>query len=233
MRQHVDSLQGDLFRNIASVTTALFLAMSGNHQMIGTNSFVWKRVPRVLGYSLQPKRMRRVPAPRNDALMEQMPEIVRFRTGHLSMRWKAATAAIFLLSLNCTQGAASTPIGSQAALASLQANADQAQPRDRCFRYARLVNQMTNLAGEQFDSDDPGRASETLKLVQHYVENIRTGVTGDSRKVKDAELLIRRSSFQLTNILRNSSLEDQLVLETTLKELNQLQEQLMIQVFKK
>ena len=92
---------------------------------------------------------------------------------------------------------------------------------------------MTNLAGQQFDSDDPGQASETLKLIQRYVESVRTGVTGDSRKVKEAELLIRRSSFQLTNILRKSSLEDQLVLETTLKELNKVQEQLMIQVFTK
>jgi len=96
-----------------------------------------------------------------------------------------------------------------------------------------LVNQMTNLAGQQFDSNDPGHASETLKLVQRYLENIRTGVIGDSRKVKEAELLIRQSSFQLRNILRESSLEDQLALETTLKELNQVQEQLMIQVFKK
>jgi hypothetical protein len=96
-----------------------------------------------------------------------------------------------------------------------------------------LINQMTNLAGQQFDSDDPEQASETLKLVQRYIENIRTGVTGDSRKVKDAELLVRRSSFQLRNILRESSFEDRLALETTLKELNQVQEQLMIQVFKK
>jgi hypothetical protein len=96
-----------------------------------------------------------------------------------------------------------------------------------------LVNQMTNLAGQQFDSDDPGQASETLKLVQRYLENIQTGVTGDSRKVKEAELLIRRSSFRLRNILRESSLENQFAMETTLKELNQVQEQLMIQVFKK
>ena len=96
-----------------------------------------------------------------------------------------------------------------------------------------LVNQMTKLASQQFDSDDPGQASETLKLVQRYVENIRTGVTGDSRKVKDAELLVRQSSFQLRNILRESSLEDHLALETTLKQLNQVQEQLMIQVFRK
>jgi hypothetical protein len=237
LHQQAGSLQGNLFRNIASVTTALFVAICGDRQVIGTNSFVGKRAPRVRGRSLQPKRTYRAFTPRNEAFVKHLPEIVGCRKGQLpaqrSKQSATATVAIFVLSLSCIHGAALTPIGSQMALASLQAKADQAQPRDRCFLYAMLVNQMTNLAGQQFDSDDPGQASETLKLIQRYVESIRTGVTGDSRKVKEAELLIRRSSFQLTNILRKSSLEDQLVLETTLKELNKVQEQLMIQVFTK
>jgi hypothetical protein len=237
LRQHADFLQDDCFRNIASVTTALFLAICGDRQVIGTDSFAWKRTPRVLGCSLQPMRTHRAPTPRNEAFVEHLPEIVGCSKVQLSARRSkrraTATVAIFVLSLSCIHGAALTPIGSQMALASLQAKVDQAQPKDRCFLYAMLVNQMTKLAGEQFNSDDPGQASETLKLVQRYIENIRTGVTDDSRKVKDAELLMRRSSFQLTNLLRESSREDRVVLQTTLKELNQVQEQLMIQVFRK
>jgi len=237
LRRHADSLQGNHFRNIASVTTALFLAICGDRQVIGTDHFAWKRAPRVLGRSLQPKRTHRASTPRNGAFVEHLPGILGCRKAQSSARrskWCATvTVAMFVLSLSCIQGVALTSIRSQMTLASLEAKADQAQPRDRCFLYAMLVNQMTNLAGQQFNSDDLGQASETLKIVQRYVENIRTGVTGDSRKVKDAELLMRRSSFQLTNLLRESSLEDRLVLQTTLKELNQVQEQLMIQVFKK
>jgi hypothetical protein len=237
LRQHADSLQGDLLRSVTIVMAALFLAICGDLQVIGTNSLVWKRALWALASSLLPKRMHRASTPSNEAFFEHLPEIVGCRKGQLPVRCNkrrtTAIVAIFVLSLSCIHGAASTPIVSQRALASLQAKADQAQPRDRCFFYAMLVNQMTNLAGQQFDSDDPGQASETLKLVQRDIENIRTGVSGDSRKVKESELLIRRSSFQLRNILRESSLEDQLAMETTLKELNQVQEQLMIQVFKK
>lgn len=237
LRQHADSLKGNLFRNIASVMTALLLAICGDRQVIGTDSFVWKKAPRVLGRSLQPKRTHRAPTPRSKAFVEPRSEILGCRkvqsSARRSKRCATITVAMFVLSLSCIHGAALTPISSQRTLASLQAKAAQAQPRDRCFLYAMLVNQMTNLAGQQFDSDDSGQASETLQLVHRYLEIIRTGLTGDSRKVKNAELLIRRSSFQLTNLLRGSSLEDRLVLQTTLKELNQVHDQLMIQVFTK
>jgi hypothetical protein len=236
-RHDGDHLQCDLFRSIASATGTTFLAICGDRQVIGTTSFVWKRAPRALGRGLQPKRTRRAPTQRSKAFVEHRPEIVGCRkvqsSARRSKRCATIAVAMFVLSLSCIHGAALTPISSQRALASLQAKAEQAQPRDRCFLYAMLVNQMTNLADQQFDSDDSGQASETLKLVQRYLENIRRGLTGNSRKVKNAELLIRRSSFQLTNLLRESSLEDRVVLQTTLKELNQVHEQLMIQVFTK
>jgi len=222
------------------VTVALFLAICGDRQvieMIETDSFVWKRVLQVLGSSLQPKCIHRASTLSNEAFFEHLPEIVGRRKGQLTVRrskWRVTAAVVaFVLPLSCIRAGASGPNANQRALVSLQAKADQAQPKDRCFLYAMLVNQLTYLAGQQLATDDYEQASETLKLVQRYIENIRTGVTDDSKKVNDAEMLIRRSSFQLRNILRESSLEDKLALETTLKELNQVQEQLMIQVFKK
>jgi len=118
------------------------------------------------------------------------------------------------------------------ALAALQAKADQAPARDRCFLYAKLVGDMTDLAGQQLNSGDSGGASETLKLVQQYAEKIHIGVADDSKKLKDAELLMRRTSFRLKDILGEASLEDRQVLEMTLMQLDLVQSQLMTQVFK-
>ena len=120
-----------------------------------------------------------------------------------------------------------------AALAALQVKADHAQPRDRCFLYATLVSRMTDLAGNQFNSGDPGQASETLKAVQQYAEKIHTDVVDDSKKLRDAELLMRRASFRLQDILSEASYEDRETLQATLKQLNQVQTQLMTEVFKK
>jgi hypothetical protein len=149
------------------------------------------------------------------------------------MRFVATAVVISTLSLICSYAPASSLDGSPTALAALEAKADQAQPRDRCFLYAELVNQMTDLAGHQLNSGDSGQASETLKLVQRYAEKIHVGVADDSKKLKDAELLMQRTSFRLKDILSEASYEDRQPLEATLKQLNQVQAQLMTQVFKK
>ena len=58
------------------------------------------------------------------------------------------------------------------------------------------------------------------------------GVADDSKKLKDAELLMQRTSFRLQDILSQASYDDRQTLEATLKQLNLVQAQLMTQVFK-
>jgi hypothetical protein len=149
------------------------------------------------------------------------------------MRFLTTAVVISTLSLTCAYAPASRLDDSPTALATLQAKADQAQPRDRCLLYAELVSQMTDLAGQQFNSGDSGQASETLKLVRRYAEKIHMGVADDSKKLRDAELLMQRTSFRLKGMLNKVSYEDRPALEETLKQLNQIQTQLMMQVFKK
>jgi hypothetical protein len=107
------------------------------------------------------------------------------------MRFVVLVVAISTLPLTCAYAPASSIDNSPTALAELQTKADQAQPRDKCFLYAELVSQMTDLASQQFNSGDSGQASETLKRVQRYAEKIHTGVADDSRKLRDAESLTR------------------------------------------
>ncbi len=149
------------------------------------------------------------------------------------MRLLSTAVVISTFLLTCAAAPAAVPGDDPTALAALQVKADQAQPRDKCFLYAKLVSQMTDLAGQQFHSGDSGRASETLKRVQQYAEKIHMGVANDSKKLKDAELLMRRTSFRLKDILNEASFEDRQALEATLTQLNQVQAQLMTQVFKR
>ena len=149
------------------------------------------------------------------------------------LRSVASAVIISALWLTCVLASASALDDSPTALATLQVKADQAQPRDRCFLSATLISRMTDLAGHQLNSGDSGQASETLKVVQQYAEKIHVGVLDDSKKLRDAERLMQHATFRLQDIVSEASYEDREPLEETLKQLNQVQTQLMTQVFKK
>ena len=151
------------------------------------------------------------------------------------MRFVATTLAVsaiaFNLSCLCAY-AVDERIADPQAMAALIAKAEQAQPKEQCFLYAELVHQMTELAGQQLSTGDE-RASETLQKVQKYAEKIHMGVAEDGKKLKNAEQLMRHTSYRLNDILNAASYDDRQALQATLKQLEKVQTELMMQVFKK
>jgi hypothetical protein len=119
------------------------------------------------------------------------------------------------------------------AMAALIVKAEQAQPKDQCFLYAELVHEMSELAGQQLNAGDGDHASATLKTMQHYADKIHAGLSVDSRKMKNAEELMRLTSFRLKGILNAASYEDRQALQMTLDQLERVQTELMMQVFRK
>ena len=117
------------------------------------------------------------------------------------------------------------------ALTALAAKASLAQPKDQCFLYAELVHQMTEFAGHQLSQgEDP---SATLRAVRDYTQKIHLGRSSRQQEAQErsdpdgAHLLPaeRDSAFGRT-------LDDRPLLESTLKTLNQVQNELMMQVFR-
>jgi hypothetical protein len=152
------------------------------------------------------------------------------------MRFVATTLVVssLVFSLSCARAfAIDDRIPDPQAMAALMAKADQAQPKEQCFLYAELVHDMTELAGQQYSAGDGDHASATLRLVQKYAEKIHMGVAEDGKKMKNAEQLMQHTSYRLTGILNAASYDDRQALQATLKRLEQVQTELMMQVFKK
>jgi hypothetical protein len=151
------------------------------------------------------------------------------------MRFVATTLAVSALAFNLSclcAYAVDERIADPQAMAALIAKAEQAQPKEQCFLYAELVHQMTELAGQQLSTGDE-RASQTLQMVQKYAEKIHMGVAEDGKKLKNAEQLMRHTSYRLNDILNAASYDDRQALQATLKQLEKVQTELMMQVFKK
>jgi hypothetical protein len=148
------------------------------------------------------------------------------------MRFVAIAAAIVLLIPGTRALGASEKLPDAQALLMLEAKADQASPKEQCFLYAEIVHDMTEIAGQELSSGDIKHASETMKAVQAYAQKIHMGMAEDTRKLKNAEILMRHTAFRLEEILHAASLDDRPTLESTLKQLDQVQSELMMQVFK-
>jgi hypothetical protein len=148
------------------------------------------------------------------------------------MRFVAIAAATVLLVPCIHAYGANEKLPDAQALLLLEAKADQASPKEQCFLYAEIVHDMTEIAGQELSSGDIKHASDTLKAVQAYAQKIHMGVAEDTRKLKNAEILMRHTAFRLNEILHSAALDDRPTLESTLKQLDQVQSELMMQVFK-
>ena len=152
------------------------------------------------------------------------------------MRFVATTLVLSAVtfSLSCARAyAVDERMMDPQAMAAFMLKADAALPKEQCFLYAELVHQMTELAGQQIAAGEGDHASETLKLVQKYAEKIHMNVAEDGKKMKNAEQLMRHTSYRLNDILNAASYDDRQALQATLKQLEQVQTELMMQVFKK
>lgn len=118
------------------------------------------------------------------------------------------------------------------AISQLELRAQQASPRDQCFLYAELIHSMTEIAGRQLLQGDVDQAGASLKKVEQYASLMRLGITNNAKRIKDAEQLMHHTTYRLGEYLRQASWEDRATLQTALKQIDQVHDELLTQVFK-
>ena len=116
-------------------------------------------------------------------------------------------------------------------IAQMEAHALQAKPREQCFLYTELVHAMTELAGHQMLAGDTQNAAATLQRVQHYAQLIHLGLANDTKRIMNAQLLMHHTTRRLDEYVRKTSFEDRDAMQATLKQLTQVENELMTQVF--
>jgi hypothetical protein len=152
------------------------------------------------------------------------------------MRAVVPIAALLALCMTARPVCASSPDSSpndQQSIDALEAKAGQAQPREQCFLYAQLVQQMTELSIRQYAAGDVVKATSLLTRIQHIAQKIHLSVADNDTRLKNAEILLSRTAFRLNEMLRASSVEDRPLVEQTLAQVSQAQNATMMQVFQK
>ncbi len=115
-------------------------------------------------------------------------------------------------------------------LAELEARAASATPRDQPWLYAQLVHSMTDVATAQFQAGQDQQAESTLRQAQTYAGRIRVSLLHGAKRLQRAEILVRHTAFRLRQLMLGASLLDRPTLEATIRQLNQVQSEMLNQV---
>ena len=122
---------------------------------------------------------------------------------------------------------------SEQSIAALELKANMAGPKEQCFLLAELVHEMIEYSSAQYAAGEFEKASDTLKRVSLVSQKIHMMVTNDEKRLKNAQILLRHTAFRLSELLHNSSIEDRPLVEATLVQVNQIQTETMMAVFRK
>ncbi|MGD0941351.1 MAG: hypothetical protein ABR905_16750 [Terracidiphilus sp.] len=121
----------------------------------------------------------------------------------------------------------------QQSIDALAAKARLAQPREQCFLYAELVHEMTEFSLREYAAGDVEKTAELLRQIQGLTQKIHLAVADDNKRLRNTEILLRHTAFRLTGLLHSTSFEDQPLVAETLADVNQVQNEAMMQVFRK
>jgi len=121
----------------------------------------------------------------------------------------------------------------QQTIDALTAKASQAQPREQCFLYAEIMRDMTELSLRQYAAGNVAKASDLLKQIQALSHKIHLSVAQNDKRLKNAEIMLSRTAFRLTELLHSSDYEDQPLIRQTIADVNQAQDAALMDVFNK
>jgi hypothetical protein len=147
----------------------------------------------------------------------------------------ALFTVVILLSTSIPCHAATDPPSPEAQtaqiIAQLEQKASRANPREQCFLYTQIVQTMVETAGREMLNGDSEQANATLKQTDHYTQLIHQTLARDTKRLKDAEKTLERTTQRMGEYLNRTSGDDHLAMQATLRQLDHVHDELLNQVF--
>lgn len=123
------------------------------------------------------------------------------------------------------------PVDSQV-LTLLEERANAAPDREQCYRYAELVHEMVRYSAAQYTAGDVENAHATLKRAQGLATKLRGKISSNVKRLKPAQILLRRAAFRLTDLLHVTHAEDRELVQETLVEVESAERDALKQVLR-
>lgn len=143
-------------------------------------------------------------------------------------------AAVLLAGITARPALASGPpeLSLEApALSDLEQRAAAAEPRERCYLYTELLHDWTELAGRAMASGNETEAAAAIAHADADVARLKSTLANDSKRLKNAELLLEHTAHRLSDMVRVASMDQHDMMQTVLQHLNSVHDALLAQIF--
>lgn len=117
------------------------------------------------------------------------------------------------------------------ALSQMEARVATAEPRDRCFLYTELLHNWTELAGREMAAGDEAAATMAVQHADDDAARLKAAIDRDSRRLKNAELLLEHSVHRLSDMLHASPSDQRDSLQAVLRHVTSVHDDLLAAVF--
>lgn len=154
----------------------------------------------------------------------------------LPVRLASPLLLLALLLVGPTPARASGPDEAQmdaATLAGMESKAATAEPRDKCFLYTEVLHGWTELAGRDLLAGDEAAATVAMQHADADAQMLKAVINRDSKRLKNAELLLEHSVHRLSDMMRASTMDQHDTMQAVLRHVSSVHDDLLAAVFAK
>ena len=116
-------------------------------------------------------------------------------------------------------------------LTNLETRAAEAEPRERCYLYTELLHGWTELASRDMASGDDDAARAAVQRADADAEKLKAALGKDSKRLKNAELILEHTVHRLSDMMRVTSMEQRDVMQAVLRHMSSVHDDLLAAVF--
>jgi hypothetical protein len=117
------------------------------------------------------------------------------------------------------------------ALVQMEARANLANPREKCYLYAEVLAGLTELEGRQIAAGENEQAHSTMQHMNDVAGKIHAASVGDAKRLKNAEQIIERTTRRVADMVRVAGAEEQTAMQSTLQHMTTVHNEILAMVF--
>jgi hypothetical protein len=118
-------------------------------------------------------------------------------------------------------------------LEDLKSKAEHKSEADRGPAYADVVEELVKRAEQHFKAAQSAEGQDDVKQAVEYAEKAAASTKIKGKHIKKTEIKLRHSQYDLDQMRRSAVLQDQQVLESAVKRIQELRDELLRRMFRK